>query len=544
MSKTTKNSLVLSFITIISRIFGLIRDHFQAIFFGTGPVAFAWEIATLLPGALRTLLVEGGISQAFIPIYSSCLEKSTRDAQKTAGIVISFTFGIMTLVTIIALLVSPFLLPLLTHQEKSETEFLISLNSILILYLVPASLTSILIGISNSHNFFVLPAILPIILNIGMIVGFLTSNLSNPQTQNATSQAWIWMGMSGLQFFIQYIFIWRKGHSPILSLNLKNETVHKMFALMLPAILSNAVFQINQLLDVVIASVFINPEIGAVPAMRFAQRLIQLPTGVIGVALSTAILPILSRQIAKIPTIPASDIKKNKTEIENEIIGAIEFALFLTVPATLGLFFMGEDIITLIFSGGKWDEKSTLVTWSALKYFLLGIPLYSLNKILSSVFFAHKDTRTPLQSMLVSISVNLGLNLTLVHFMQQSGIALSTSIAAFVQTVQLAYYLKKRHQAISLDALYPFFVRSIPLWIVMTIYLLLIQYFFVNPSHQIGSYIIKFLHKENLNPIDQMSYYIFPKIFLGVGGGLCLYFSHALIKKSKEMQTILGIFKK
>ena len=590
MSKTAKKSILLSFITIISRIFGLIRDHFQAIFFGTGPVAFAWEIATLIPGMLRTLLVEGGISQAFIPIYSASLENSKKEASKTAGVVIIFVFGLMIIVTICALIISPFIFPLLTHKTPKESEFLIYLNSILILYLVPASLTSVLVGISNSHGFFGLPAILPIILNIGMIIGFITSNINNPQTVNATSQAWIWMGMAGVQFFIQYFYIWRKGDAPILSLNFKNPAIKKIFILMIPAILSNAVFQINQLFDVLIASIFIDPKLGAVPSIRFAQRLIQLPTGIIGVALSTAILPIISKQIANLKNSnnlknfkttenlkksnniktnenlknikSAENIKNLKTaenlkksnnlinintqtnEIQNEILSALQFALFLTIPASLGFFFLGEDIITLIFSGGKWDYQSTLMTWIALKYFILGIPLYSINKILVSVFFAYNDTKTPMKSMLVSTSINLILNLILVHFMAQGGIALSTSIAALAQTLQLSFILNYRNKVLNFTYLKSYFYKMLPIYLIMIIFLIFIKYFSNNISFYIGSKLLNYLKLYNLNEVDKLSYLIFPKVFIGVGGGLFIYFGLSNYFKIKEMNIIKDIFKK
>ena len=572
MSKTAKKSILLSFITIISRIFGLIRDHFQAIFFGTGPVAFAWEIATLLPGMLRTLLVEGGISQAFIPIYSASLENSKKEASKTAGVVIIFVFGLMIIVTICALLISPFIFPLLTHKTPKDSEFLIYLNSILILYLVPASLTSVLVGISNSNGFFGIPAILPIILNIGMIIGFITSNINNPQTVNATSQAWIWMGMAGVQFFIQYFYIWRKGDAPILSLDFKNPAIKKIFILMIPAILSNAVFQINQLFDVLIASIFIDPKLGAVPSIRFAQRLIQLPTGIIGVALSTAILPIISKQIANLKNsnilknlkasenlnnsknIKASNNLNNSknlnntntqtNEIQNEILSALQFALFLTIPASLGFFFLGEDIITLIFSGGKWDYQSTLMTWIALKYFILGIPLYSINKILISVFFAYNDTKTPMKSMLVSTSINLILNLILVHFMAQGGIALSTSIAALAQTLQLSYILNYKNKVLNFTYLKSYFYKMLPIYIIMIIFLICINYFFNNISFYIGNKLLNYLKLYNLSEVDKLSYLIFPKVFVGVGGGLFLYFGLSNYFKIKEMNIIKDIFKK
>ena len=528
MSITAKNSLKLSLLTILSRILGLAREHYQAVFFGTGPIAFAWEMATLVPGFLRSLLVEGGVAQAFIPVYTSSLERSKKEAQHAAGIVLVCVFLIMTAATLLSAWAFPYILPVMTQQTGEPVTFMIQLTWILLLFMIPASLTAILSGISNAHNHFVMPALAPIVLNIGMLIGFWSLDALDAGEANARILAWFFVCTAVVQLIILYGYVLRNRFEPLPSLDFHHPTVRKIFYLVLPAVFSTAIFHVNHLADVAIASYFIPSEIGSVPALRFSHRLVLLPTGVIGVALSTAILPILARCLAR-----------KSGDSQKEVLDSFRFGLFLTVPAAIGFFFLGKDIIDLLFSGGKWDAHSTQITWDALRFYLFGIPLYSLNKVLIAVFFAFKDTKTPLRSMAVSTSCNLIMNLWFVQFMQHAGIALSTAITAGIHFTQLTFYLQKKHMKLNWISLWTFLKRSLVLWLLLGIFLFCVDVYFTEISIQIGQALAEYLGKE-----ESVRYAVLPKVVLGAVGGFFLYIGTASFMDTKEIQILRSFFSK
>ncbi|MDH5656167.1 MAG: murein biosynthesis integral membrane protein MurJ, partial [Spirochaetia bacterium] len=415
-----RNSLKLSFFTIISRVLGLVRDHYQAVFFGTGPIATAWEIAYMFPNMLRNLLAEGVLSQSFIPVYSDALKKSETEGRRIAGIILSFLILFLAVLVTAGILIFPYFIPLYTGRNADESFLTIHLSQVMFFFIMTTSLTAIFAGISNTHNFFTIPAMSPILLNLVLIASFLSLDFFEFQSEiNAEFLAWGVIAGGVLQLTFQGYHVFKIGRWPRFKLDLKDPALRKIFTLMAPAVLGAGLFQINQMMDIALASYFIE-DIGAVPALRYAHRLIQLPTGIIGVALSTAILPALVASLRK------GEDQKNS----EELIFALSFSFFLTVPAGIGLYLLGPEIINTIFYGGAWDKTSTDATWLALQFYCLGVPLYSTNKILTSSYYAYQDTKTPIKIMIVTVFINLALNLSLIHSLKQGALALSTAISA------------------------------------------------------------------------------------------------------------------
>ena len=453
--------------TMGSRVLGLVRDHFQATFFGTGVVATAWEIAYTLPNMLRNLLAEGALAQAFIPVYSEALRESPEEARRVSGVIISFLFFFLICIVGLGIASFPFLLPAYTGQTSAEAALLIQLSQVMFVYILTVSLTSLFAGISNTHLFFTVPALSPILLNIVFISAFVVLiPRGNDAALNAQFLAMAVVAGGVLQLLVQVIFVRVKGWWPALTLRFRDPALRKIFVLMAPAVLGASLFQLNQLLDIFIASYFIPIEEGAVPALRFAHRLMQLPTGIVGTALSTAILPALTAGIRE----------GRKGENAGELASALSFALFLTVPAGIGLLVLGPSIIDLLFYGGQWTEKSTEATWIALRFYCLGVPAYSINKILTSAFYAHQDTRTPVRVMLVVIVVNLALNLVLVHYLKQGGLALSTALGAMLTAVLLTRALRRKMEAIRWRDLARSLIKPVLLWAVILVFLLVLRH--------------------------------------------------------------------
>ncbi len=465
MSQTARDSIKLSGLTMVSRVLGLVRDHYQAVFFGTGAVATAWEIAFMLPNMLRNLLAEGVLSQSFIPVYSKALGVSEGSGRRVAGVILSFLFFFLAFVVLLGIVVFPLILPLYIGKSPDDAKLLVYLAQVMFGFIMTASLTAVLAGISNTHRRFVIPALSPIILNLIYIASFLVLDPFHfGGEQNARILAWSVLAGGVLQLLVQAWFVKREGTFPDLSVRFADPALKQIFSLMAPAVVGASMFHLNQLLDIALASYLIPEEEGAVPALRYAHRLIQLPTGIIGVALSTAILPAL------VAALRAGDGKKNTEELTS----AVSFALFLTVPAGIGLYVIGPHIINLLFYGGAWGVHSTASTWAALQFYCLGVPFYSLNKILTSSFYAHSDTRTPVRLMMTIVPVNFILNILLIPFLRQGGLAMSTSICAALTTLILGWRLQ-RTIPWDIPRLSGLVLRQLPVWTALLVILAFVE---------------------------------------------------------------------
>ena len=437
MSAVARSSLRLSLFTMISRLLGLVRDHFQAVFFGTGPIAAAWEIAYLLPNMLRNLLAEGVLSQSFIPIYSKGLRESEAAAREAAGVIVAFLFCFLLLFVALAIASFPFLLPAFAGPAVGDPALLVQLSQIVFVFILTASLTAIFAGIANAHMLFSVPALSPILLNLVFIGTFLTlGRWKLPLEENARVLAYSVAGGGVLQLGFQALYVHGCGLWPNIRLRLRHPALRNLFALMAPAVVGASVFHLNQLMDIAIAGWFIAPEHGAIPGLRFAHRLIQLPTGIVGTALSTAILPALAAALR--------DPNANRGQNGRELMAALSFGAFLTIPAAVGLLMLGPAIIDLLFFGGSWGAESSATVWKALWLYAFGVPFYSANKILTSSFYAYMDTRTPVRIMLTVVPINLTMNVLLVGPLLHGGLALSTSLCAMLTNVLLLRALKER----------------------------------------------------------------------------------------------------
>lgn len=526
MSQTARDSIKLSGLTMISRVLGLIRDHYQAVFFGTGAVATAWEIAFMLPNMLRNLLAEGVLSQSFIPVYSKALGVSEESGRRVAGVILSFLFFFLLFVVLLGIVVFPLILPVYVGKSPEDAKLLIYLAQVMFGFIMTASLTAVLAGISNTHRRFVIPALSPIILNLIYIASFLVLDPFHfGGEQNARILAWSVLGGGVLQLAVQAWFVKKEGTFPDLSVRFADPALKQIFSLMAPAVVGASMFHLNQLLDIALASYLIQDQ-SAVPALRYAHRLIQLPTGIIGVALSTAILPAL------VASLRTGDGKKNTEELAS----AVSFALFLTVPAGIGLYVLGPHIINLLFFGGAWEERSTASTWAALRFYCMGVPFYSLNKILTSSFYAHSDTRTPVRLMMMIVPVNFLLNVLLIPFFQQGGLAMSTSVCAALTTIVLGWRLGKTIPW-DLPHLSGQLLRQVPVWTLLLVFLAVMQ----GPAGGFLDAVGRGLPgSAKLIPRHIGLVHVLAG---GVGGGL-LVLCFGWLLKLKEMEVIISVFRR
>lgn len=497
------------------------RDHFQAVFFGTGMISSAWEIAYMLPNMLRNLLAEGVLSQAFVPIYSSAIKDSEARAKRVAGVILVFLCVLLVIIVLAGTLLFPFVLPAYTARTGEDAALVVFLATVLFPFILTASLSAIFMGMANTRQSFLLPSLSPVLLNLLFIAGFLLVLApSRSQEENIRTLAFITLLGGAAQLCFQAWHVWRNGWWPDFSTDASDPALRKVWTLMAPAVLGAGIFHLNQIMDVAIASYWIEDK-GAITGIRFAQRLIQLPTGVIGVALSTAILPVL-----------ALAIREGKTErIPHELNHALSFSFFLNVPAAIGLFMLGPEIINLLFYGGSWDLNSTNITWLALQFYCLGVPLYSTNRILTSSFYAHEDTKTPVRILVTVVLINLGMNLILVHPMAQGGLALSSSISACLNSVLLYAALRKHVSGLTMKEAGQSILRQLPGYLLLAGFLLAVK-LWLPDLLAIAGY-----------PAPGVRTFAAAAVILGAGGGGLLYILSGFLMNLPELAFLRRRFR-
>lgn len=409
----------------------------MAVTFGTGWVASAFSVAYRLPNMYRNLLAEGTLSQSFMPIYSDAEKESLDEARKVSGTVLTFLFTMLSIFVAIFIVLAPYLLPLLVGGSEEYQNLVIKLSLILFVLIMTASLSSIYMAISNSKQKFFVPSLSPIILNLSYLIVFIfIISKYNEMIDKVTILCYGIITGGIVQLLVQSFYVSRLGFSPKFNFNWKHSSIKKIFSLMLPAVVGGGFYQISLLVDIFLANYIQNknPGLGAVVSLDYAQRLIQFPTGIIGVALATTTLPALLLALKQ----------DEKEKISPELSHVIQFSLFLTLPAAFGFLISGRSIIDSIFFGGKWGYDATESTLKALRFYALAIPLFSLNKILTSSFYAFKDTRTPLKINMIAFSINIILNLILMNFLKHAGLALSSAISAFI-TFSLLFLNLNKH---------------------------------------------------------------------------------------------------
>ena len=439
-------------LTLLSRVLGMVRDMLMARFVGAGLASDAFLIAWRLPNLFRALFAEGAFAAVFVPLFNRRMAEADTDAPGTgveaarvfAGQVLSVLFPFLVLFTLAMMLLAAPIVYAMTggFPDGGPQKFALAvhLTQITFPYLALISLVSLLGGILNSLNRFWVNAAAPVLLNVCMIVAILFFRGDNPMA-TAETQA-IAVTVSGLMQLLWLIVSCRRaGVSLRLSRPRLSPDVKRMLALIGPAAIGQGAIQINLLISTALAARFL--EQGAVSYLYYADRLNQLPLGLIGIGVGTAILPLLSRQIGGGDPAAAGQTQNR----------ALELALLLALPAAVALVVSAVPLVRGVFQHGAFTAIDTAGTAAALAAFSLGVPAYVLTKVLTPGFYARQDTRTPVRLAVVSMLVNLAGNLLSVLYLDAGvvGIAASTALAAWVN-VGLLYWTLHRRAHLRLDA--------------------------------------------------------------------------------------------
>ena len=420
-------------LTMVSRVFGFARDILIASSLGAGMLADVFFVAFKFPNLFRRLFAEGAFNMAFVPIFAGLLEEkgeaaARRFADQSLAVLLWTLFAFVVVLEVsMPWAMSAFAPGFRENPEKFALA--IELTRITFPYLLFISLVSLMAGVLNSLGRFAAAAATPILLNICLIGAVL--GISPFVETPAHALAWGVFGAGVVQF------VWLMAHCRRAGMALRvpfprlTDDVRLLLVRALPVALGAGIYQINLLIDTIIASLL--PE-GSISYLFFADRVNQLPLGVVGVAVGTALLPLLSRQIK-------SDDPTAAAHSQNR---AVEFTLLLTVPAACALVVLAGPVITVLFERGEFGPTQTVATAAALGVYALGLPAYVLVKALAPGFFARGDTATPVKISVMALIVNLVLNLLLMGPFLHVGIAAATVISSWLNAGTMAVILWRR----------------------------------------------------------------------------------------------------
>jgi putative peptidoglycan lipid II flippase len=418
--------------TMISRVLGFVRDMLTAAFLGAGPITDAFFVALRLPNLFRSLFAEGAFSAAFVPLFAGMVAKEgTTEARRFAEEALAALVTVLFVFVVVAEIAAPWLVRVLAPgfaAEPAKFALTVALTRITFPYLLFISLVALLGGVLNSVERFAATAATPVLLNV-----FLIGALTLVRPVNGAVLAWAVTAAGFAQFLWLIVSCAQAGLPLWLPLPRLTPAVKRLIRLMLPGVLGAGVTQLNLVISTAIASLL---PTGAVSYLYYADRLNQLPLGVVGIAVGTAILPPLSRQVR-------GGDDAGAVETQNR---GLELALLLTLPAAVALAVAAHPLLEVLFQRGAFGPAATAATAPALAAYAAGLPAFVLIKVMAPGFFARHDTATPVKIALAAMLVNVTLTFLLgvLSPLAHVGIALATSCAGWVNALLLILLLHRR----------------------------------------------------------------------------------------------------
>ena len=442
----------LAVLTALSRVFGMLRDMAFSYFLGAGLLFDSWVIAFKIPNLARRIFGEGAASASFIPVYSEQLNIDRKNAQRLAGTVITVVSVILSIAVLMGIAGI-----FLYHQffsDNDDTRRMLELTAIMLPYMIMICVVALIAGVLNSHRHFATPALAPILLNI-FIIGslYITGWVFNLQSWDQLFVVALGVLIAGIiQLLIQIPPLRASGVKLRPAWDVHTEAFKKIIIMMGPMIIGLTVTQVNTLADDVIAkslsgslekgesfSIFGNTFkypvwAGAVSYLYYAQRLYQLPLGVFGISLATAVFPVMSAQAAK----------KDYDGLAKSVSRGIGGTVFLAVPAMAGLFLVARPLVSAIFERGEFTAGDAGATAVTLCFYATGLSGYFSQQILTRAFYSMQDSKTPMKSAVLAVFVNVVLNLSLIWVWGTGGLAVATALCSYLQVVILLTALRKR----------------------------------------------------------------------------------------------------
>jgi putative peptidoglycan lipid II flippase len=494
----------IGFWTILSRISGFFREILTAKFIGSGAIMDAIILSMKLPAFLRRLTAEGAFSAAFIPLFSKILnQKGQESALKFASVIQTLMLAFLLILTFLFIIfasqIVPFLLPGL-KKNSERLAFVITFGRFSFPFIVFISLTALYGGILNSVQRFTSFAASPFFGNLFII--FFVLLLIKVSALTSVAQIGflfiIAVTLSGLvQLLTVLIACWRGGYMPSFSLCTRGPYIRSFFKKLLPAVFSSGITQVNLFIGIFIASWL---PTGSISFLNYADRLIQLPTSIVGTALSVALLPLLSKKMS-LGEVRSANVYQNLALSVSILVSAFVIVFLTGVP---------HLIVSLVFKRGAFNANAAFETAKTLFAYSWGLPAYLMIKILSVRAFAKGLTKLPLMSGFLSMLVDIALSLLLLKTFKQVGIAFATSIAAWVNVIALSILLNRHKQwswpretLVFMLKMFAFSLVNICLfWLILTVY----------PLKQISA-VTSVFFLTGVGVIVILLFYVFTRIF-------------------------------
>lgn len=420
--------------TFVSRILGFVRDTLIARVFGAGMLSDAFIVAFKIPNLLRRISAEGAFSQAFVPILAEY--KSQRSVEETQGLVnrVATWLGIiLVVVTLLGMLTAPWIVSLIApgfRADATKMQLTVELLRITFPYIFFISLVSMAGGVLNTYNKFGIPAFTPVWLNVSMIAAvlFFADYFDEP----IKVLAWAVFIGGFLQLIFQIPFLKQIGLLPRFDFNRDDEGVWRILKLMGPAVLGVSVAQISLILNTIFASFLVT---GSVSWLYYADRLMEFPTGVLGVALGTILLPSLSKAYAG----------KDDVEYSKLLDWGLRLTCILAAPAAVALAVLASPLVTSLFYYGKFTAHDVVMTQQALIAYSLGLLGLILVKILAPGFYARQNIKTPVKIGVFTLVMTQVMNILFVFVLnlQHAGLALAIGLGACLNAALLYHHLRK-----------------------------------------------------------------------------------------------------
>jgi len=436
--KLAKAMATVAGLTGVSRVAGFARDVLTAAVLGAGPVADAFFVALKLPNFFRRVTAEGAFSVAFVPLYSEKLENESRaGADEFANNAFMVMLLLLSVFVFLAMIGMPYVLHVIAPgfvDDPIRYDLAIELTRITFPYLLLMSLTALLGGVLNALDRFAPFAFAPVLFNLCLIGALLGAGYFE-SAGHALSYGVLFAGAVQLAWLL--VAARRAGVRIALKRPKFNANIKRVFKLMGPGVIGAGVMHINLFADMILASFLAT---GSIAYLYYADRLNQLPLGVVGIAVGTALLPMLSKAFAKGDVAAGQDLFNR----------ALELCLLLALPAAAALFVIPELLIHVLFERGAFDASDTAVTALVLRCYAVGLPAYIAVKVFSTAHWARQDTVTPVKISVVATIVNVALSILFIQFMGVAGIALATGLTGWLQFGAHIWYLRG-HSAARLD---------------------------------------------------------------------------------------------
>ncbi|HET9925359.1 MAG TPA: murein biosynthesis integral membrane protein MurJ [Methylomirabilota bacterium] len=419
--------------TLASRVLGYARDVVVAHVFGAGPVTDAFFVAFRIPNLLRRLLAEGALSTAVIPVFTETLTRGGPEAfARLARAVTGAAIVVLCTVSALGALLSPQVVAVMAPGWRADAglfDLAVMLTRVMFPYLVLVGLAALAMGALNAHHRFFTAALGPALLNVAMIgaVLGLAGRLTPPVMALAVG---VLVGGLG-QLLVQLPELRRLGVPLTPSWEWRHPAVAQIAHRLWPAVFALAAVQVTVVVNTLLASLL---PAGTVSYLYYADRVMEFPLGIFGIALATAALPSMSAQAAR------RDFAALRATLE----WALRMSAFVAVPATVGLVILGGPIVRVLFQRGEFSASDAALTAQALAGYAVGLPAFSTTRIAAQTFYALGDTRTPVLAGFLSVAVNVVLALVLMWPLRHTGLALASSLSSYVNVLALCWLLRRR----------------------------------------------------------------------------------------------------